>query len=858
MSQPLPIHEIHELFGDAAVAGSRVLLKAPTGSGKSTVVPIWMQQLCASDLTVVVEPRRMAARLLAEWVAQQQGVALGAEVGYAVRYDSKYGEKTRLLYLTDGLFLRMLQENPGLKSIGAVIFDEFHERRLAVDVSLARCLHLQETRRPEMRVVVMSATLATEALAAYLGPRTVELEAKGRTYPVSIHYRSERSDAETQRSGQSRELELWERVGRACLHAVTQPDAGNVLIFLPGVHEIRKTIDWLSQQSALREWEIEPLYSAMPTAAQQRTLAIGSRPKIIVSSNVAETSLTIAGVRTVIDSGLARIALYDPRRGVDTLLIHKISRASADQRAGRAGRTAPGRCYRLWSEASHAQRPAFEEPEVRRIDLAETILQLHAAGFPDARRFRWIDAPSETALARAETLLQHLSACDEQHQLTPQGHAMAELALPPRFAKLLLEGLAQNCVAETAFIAAAVQSEAIFTGKGNVSRRDFHWPGVGTDFAAEYQALMSAQHLQFDPQRCHSAGISARAARELAKGFERMQQIARQRHWPWQAVDFATKAEAVGHAMLSAFSDQLAMRLNQGTLACRVLGQRRGKLDELSVARHGSLFVATEITEVEGRDVVVHLRRATVIEPEWIQQRFPHDCGWHDGVAFDETRKRVIARRELRFHDLVLERKESDQNINPSLAAELLAQRVRDGDIVLKNWDHEVEQWTTRLQCLTTWCPELELPGWSETDRVAAIAQICHGALSAKEVKDAPVWPVLKDWLNHEQHRLLDLHAPEWVRLASNQRAKVTYHAQSDPVIALRVQHLFGIQDTPCVGGGRIPVLIHILAPNQRPWQMTKDLRSFWQHGYLQMRKELAGRYPKHNWPEKPQSSLPS
>lgn len=858
MSPNLPIHEIRTDFLAAAGAGCRVLLKAPTGSGKSTVVPVWMHELIGDQLTVVIEPRRMAARLLSEWVAQQQNVALGADVGYAVRYDTKYGERTRLLYLTDGLFLRMLQENPTLSGIGAVIFDEFHERRLAVDVSLARCLHLQEHARPDLRLTVMSATLSTDALATYLGEKAAVLEAKGRTHPVTIHYRSERTETESRRAGPPREIEIWERVGRVCLEAVQQSDSGNVLIFLPGVHEIRKTIDWLNQQSALRGWDIEPLYSAMTTAAQQRTLAPGTRPKIIVSSNVAETSLTIAGVRTVIDSGLARLSQFDPRRGVDTLLIHKISRASAEQRAGRAGRTAPGRCYRLWSESSHASRLGFDEPEVRRIDLAETLLQLHAAGFADARHFRWLDAPLDSAIERAESLLRHLGACDEHQTLTAEGRAMADLSLPPRFARLLLEGLTQGCLAETAFIAAAVQSELIFSGKGSVSRRDFHWPGVGTDFAAEYQAMESARQLQFDPQRCHSSGISSRAARELAKGYDRMQQLARQRGWPWQNIDFAAKAQAIGQAMLCAFSDQLAMRLNQGTLACRVIGQRRGKLDELSVARHATLFVASEITEVEGRDVTVHLRRATAIEPEWIQQRFPTECRWQDGVAYDETRKRVVSRRELRFHDLVLERKETDQNVNLSLAAELLAQRVLDGEIVLKNWDHEVEQWTTRLQCLSSWYPELELPSWNEQDRIAAIAQICHGAISAKEVKEAAVWPVLKDWLNHEQHRLLDLHAPEWVRLAADKRAKVTYHAQSDPVIALRVQHLFGIHDTPCLAAGRVPVLIHILAPNQRPWQMTKDLRSFWQNGYVQMRKELAGRYPKHAWPEKPQTSQPA
>lgn len=654
--------------------------------------------------------------------------------------------------------------------------------------------------------------------------------------------------------GRMVEPPVWEQVAAACREALADAECGDVLCFLPGMHEIRKTEELLRNASWTRGREIYPLHSSLPPAAQEAAVSSGGPPKIIVSTNVAETSLTIEGVRTVIDAGLARVSGFDARRGIGTLLVKKISRAAADQRAGRAGRTAPGRCFRLWSAADHARREGFEVPEVHRVDLSETTLLLKASGVEDVAEFRWLDAPRPDALERAESLLHGLGATDLHGRLTEEGRAMASLPLEPRFARLMMAGVEHGCVAEMAFVCAAVQGEGIWVGKGGIGMKDFVEVRDYSDFQAEWRGFGSAEAMQFDPRRVSQLGIHGRGAREVAQGFERLKRLALQRGWPVEAVNFEGKKDAVGKAMLAGFSDRLGVRFGEATLACRMVGNRRGKLDEHSAAKRATAFVAAEMTEVEGREVITHLKRATAVELEWLRELFPEDLAEVDEAAWDDTRRRVVGRKQLRFRDLVLESKDVDQNVNLDAAAELLAERVLSGELVLKKWDAAVEQWCARLACLSEWMPELELPTWTDEDKAAAVAQICHGAVSYKEIKERPVWPVLKDWLSAPQQAALEAYAPERLKLANGQTPKVTYEAGQDARIGLRVRDLFGVWETPRIAGGKVPVLVHVQAPNQRPWQMTKDLESFWTSGYAQMRKDLAGRYPKHPWPEDPRA----
>lgn len=851
----MPVHEIEAELKEALREenGARVLLKAPTGSGKSTAVPGMLADLGLGGRILVIEPRRMAARMLARWVAKLRGTRVGEAVGHAVRFDTQYGAQTQIIYLTDGVFQRWLQDDPRLKGVAAVVFDEFHERRLTVDVALGRCLDLQENDRPDLRILVMSATLETANLAEFLDP-VIPLEAGGRTYPVEITHVSSNPTASRARGGPVREIPVWDRVAKACQKALADPDCGDILCFLPGMYEIRRTVEVLSRSTWAGSCAVLPLHGGLKPEAQEAAVGPNPRRKIIVSTNVAETSLTIEGVRTVIDAGLARVASFDPRRGIGTLLIQKISRAAADQRAGRAGRTAPGRCFRLWSEADHGRREAFETPEVHRVDLAEAVLLLKASGVREVAGFRWLEPPTPEGLRKAEGLLHDLGATDGQGGLTETGKAMAELPLEPRFARLMLAGVEQGCVAEMAFVCAAVQGEGVWVGrKGGMS--DFVRDDDYTDFQAEWRGYESAVAMSFDPRRVSQIGVSGRGCREIQHSFDRLKRLALKRGWPWKGVDFEDRREAVSTAMLIGFSDQLGVQRAGTTLACRLVGQRKGRLDEQSAVRDAPAFVAAEITEVEGKDLVVHLRRVTAVDLTALRRVFPDDLSEGEGAAWDERRRRAVARHERRFRDLVLESRDSDQGADLDAAASLLAERVIAGELVLKKWDHEVEQWCARLAGLSEWMPELELPGWSDGDREMAVAQICHGSVSYKEIKDAPVWPVLKDWLSAAQRGALDSYAPPRIKLPTGREVKVRYEQGKEPVIGLMVRDLFGVWETPTIAGGRVPVLVEVQAPNRRPWQVTKDLESFWARGYAQMRKDLAGRYPKHPWPEDPKAA---
>ncbi len=837
----LPVHTLREKLLRAVEDGGRLLLRAPTGSGKSTCIPPMLLDGGVKGLIVVVQPRRIAARMLARHVAALRGGAVGGEIGFVVRFENNMSSQTRVVFVTDGVLQRWLQDDPTLAKVGSVVFDEFHERRIASDVALAKCLNLQDGKRPDLKIVVMSATLEVAGLKEYLAPCDV-LEAKGRAYPVAISYHPTGG----QRGRQ--EVKIWDRVAAVVREEISREEAGHVLVFLPGVHEIRRSIELIKRASWSRGWDVCPLYSGLSAKQQDAAVALGGNPRIIVSTNVAETSLTIDGVRTVIDSGLARVARYDAVRGLDTLMIEKISRASADQRAGRAGRTAPGRCVRLWSESDHGRRPAFDLPEISRVDLAEVILSLKSTGVVDVRGFRWLDIPDPHAVDVAEKLLKQLRALDTEGKITPDGKIMARFSLHPRYARLLLAGKKSDCVAEAGFIAAAVQGEGVFLrGRDSRGREDFTEPSDTHDFIAEWRAYQVACDMDFDPRRCGQSGILARGAREVHQSLKQLKSAVSRWGWSWRSVDFENKQEAVNRAMLAAFSDRLAVRLGAATLACRVVGGRRGKLNSHSSVKGAQAFVATEITEVEGREVVVYLNRCAEISLDDLRMLFPDEFREHEGAIYDEPTRRVVNRRELCFRDLVIESKEGGE---PPMAdaARLLAERVACGELKMKYWDQGVERWIARLVNLRHWMPEMELPSFNEDDKLMVLEEVCQGAKSYKDIKNRKIMPVLNKWLSAAQQAVLDAYAPLEVTLSNGRKAKVRYTRDAAPWIALKMQHLYDVHELPEIAQGNVKLIIHILAPNQRPWQVTDDIKGFWENGYPQMKKDLAGRYPKHEW----------
>ena len=834
----LPIQSLRAEIGQAVKNSGRLLLRAPTGSGKSTCVPTMLLDAQVEGLIVVVQPRRIAARLLARHVAHLRGRRLGGEVAHVVRFENTMSKDTRIVYVTDGVLQRWLQEDETLPNVGAVIFDEFHERRIASDVALARCLNLQDGLRSDLKVVIMSATLETGGLREYLDPCEI-LEAEGRTFPVDIKYQ-----AVSQPSARSREG-IWDHVAGAVREEIQRDDVGHVLVFLPGVYEIRRAVELVERASWSRGWKVCPLYSGLSPKLQDEAVAPGGSPRIIIATNVAETSLTIDGVRTVIDAGQARVARYDAGRGIDTLMVEKISRASADQRAGRAGRTAPGRCLRLWSENDHGQRDAFELPEIKRVDLAEVVLSLKVAGVSKVEDFRWLEVPEMNALETAHDLLRELGAIDQDDSVTDRGKLMASFPLHPRYGRLLLAGQESGCLKEAAFIAAAVQSEGVFVrGKGGA--KEFSEASDVTDFAAEWRAFRVARDMNFDPRRCGDYGIMARGARELDKSLGQLEGLCKRLD-----IHFSNNEEFdqrfVSQAVLVALSDRLAMQMGSATLSCNVVGNRKGKIDADSVAKGAKTFIAAEITEVGGRDVNVHLNRCTVVTSVDLAKHFPDDFQDIDLASYDETSRRVVRKRQVLFRDLVIESKEGGE---PPLAdaANLLAERVVSGELKLNEWDRAVEQWVARLVNLTEWMPEMELPGFSDDDYQMVIEEVCQGAKSYKEIKNRKVLPVLSKWLSAPQKAVLDSYAPTEVKLSNGKSAKVKYKRGVEPWIAMKMQHLYDVEELPKIADGKVGLLVHLLAPNQRPWQVTGDLKGFWERGYPQMKKDLAGRYPKHEW----------
>jgi ATP-dependent helicase HrpB len=818
---------------------NRVILQAPTGSGKSTQVPQYLldDNLAGEGRIVVLQPRRLAARLLAKRVAEERHVALGAQVGFHYRLENVSSRDTRILYVTEGILLRQMQENPALPGISVLVFDEFHERHLEGDLALARARQIQQTIRPELKIIVMSATLETRLLSEYLAPCKV-LESDGKMFPVSIEYLSKSDDAP-----------VWELAAEACQRAVNTCPEGDVLIFMPGAFEIQRTLNAIRDRLGAREFAFHALHGELPAAEQDAAVSPGGKRKVIVSTNVAETSLTIDGVRVVIDSGLARVARFDPHRGINTLLIEKISRASAQQRLGRAGRTAEGHCIRLWTQPDHDQRPAQTLPEIRRLELSGALLTLKASGIEDLEHFPWVEAPEAKSFARGRQLLGDLGALDHDEALTATGRRMASFPTHPRYARMLLAAHELGCVRAAALIAALSQSRGILVRSGGRRMDETREEVLGGEPASDFFLLMRAwryaQQNHFDPQRCGALGIHGGAAREVAGTLEQLLRIAERA--ALDVSDKPAKAEAIQRCVLTGFSDQLARRIDRGTLRCRLIHQRSGELARESVVREGDLLVAAEIREVESRDELrVLLSLATTVEESWLRDAFPEDFAEGAETLFEPNLRRVVTRRTRLFRDLVLDYTEQDAT-DAGEAARLLAEEVISGRLPLKNWDDAVEQWFVRLECLRGWMPELELPAADEEARRTMIGQLCHGAFTYKGIKDVEVWPVLKDWVSSQGQRWLDQLAPERIELPGGRKAKVIYTVESPPMTAARIQDLYGVTSLT-VAKGRSPVTIQILAPNQRPVQITSDLAGFWKEGYPKIKQELQRRYPKHEW----------
>ena len=843
----LPIFEIERALVSEATHCNRLVITAPTGSGKSTQVPQMLldHRLLgdAGGQVIILQPRRLPTRMLAARVAKERGVRLGDEVGHQIRFDDVSSARTRIKYETEGILLRQMLGNPRLDGVSAIIFDEFHERHLYGDITLARALDLQEKLRPDLKLIVMSATLDVGPLEKYLSPCSV-LASQGRTYSVQVDYLAQATGGG--------ETPPWELAAQAFDQAIGEGAEGDVLVFMPGASEIGRTVQAIGQSSRSRGFIVLPLHGELAVADQDAAVARYDQRKVVVATNVAESSLTIDGIRVVIDSGLARIPRFDPYRGINTLLVENISRASADQRAGRAGRTAPGRCIRLWSEQEHRGRAPQEVPEVCRLDLAEVVLTLKAGGVEDVRAFRWFDAPEPRTLDRAEVLLRDLGALDAKTgSVTELGRRMLAFPVHPRYSRMLLAANEFGCVRSVALIASLTQGRNMLLrrqgGEVRGDRDDLLGDESESDFFILMRAWSYAEKNGFDINKCRRLGLHAQSARQVRPLFDYFLGIARGQGL--RIEDSAASNEAIQQCVLTGFSDQLARRMDKGTLRCAVVHGRKGTLARESVVQGSPLFVAAEIREIEGRDreLNVLLSLCTAVEPEWLKKLFPDDFSERRSVEWDAETRRVLGRRETLFRDLVLESRPLDQPPADEAAA-MLAEEVIKGTLVLKQWDQAVEQWILRVNRLAGWCPDLRLPTITDDGRQAMIQQVCLGGVSYKDIKDKDVWPVVKSWLTHAQQAMVEKYVPERIELSNGRRAKIAYAVDRDPSIAVKIQDLYDVVDTPRIAMGRVRLVVQILGPNQRPVQVTQDLANFWKEHYPRVKQELKRKYPKHEW----------
>ena len=844
MADHLPIYEIERDIIARLQADRRLILSAPTGSGKSTQVPQMLLKhgLLGDGQVVVLQPRRLATRLLAKRVAQELGVKLGEEVGYQIRFENVTSAKTKIRFVTEGVLLRQLIDDPQLHGVSAILFDEFHERHLYGDITLARALDLQEQHRLDLKLCVMSATLNAGELEKYLSP-CATLASQGRTFPVEVEYLAHRVGL----NGPP----VWELAAEQFSRYVNAGGEGDVLVFMPGGFEISQTIEAIRSTREAKGFIVLPLHGELQPKDQDAAVARYSQRKVVVATNVAETSITIDGVRLVIDCGLARIARYDSNRGINTLLIEKISQANADQRTGRAGRTAPGTCVRLWSRPEHDERAPHEMPEIRRLDLSEVVLTLKAAGVDDLRKFRWLEKPDEISLTHAEELLEDLGAIGHDKKITAIGRKMLAFPLHPRYARMLLAAQEYGCVYQACLVAALTQGRDLLLrncGKDvDSAREDLLGEKTSSDFWILMRAWSFAFNNQFRMDACRKLGIHAVTAKQVGPLFEQFLRIAKDEGLDTKPNE--VKDENLQKCILIGFSDRVTRRLDEGTLRCELVHGRRGVLARESKVQHTPLFVVAEIREVEGRDREVNtiLSLATAIEVEWLKELFPDDIKSDVHVQFDAREKRVLAAELLRFRDLALAAKRIDPP-PADASARLLTEEIIAGRLLLPNWDHHVEQWLARLNLLCKECADLQLPAITEDDKKHIIAELCHGAVSYKEIKEREVKPVVMSWLSPAQRELLDKHAPERLTLPNGRTPKVNYEPGRAPFISLRIQELYDVNQTPKIALARVPVTVHILTPGMKPIQVTQDLASFWREHYPKIKSELARKYPKHLW----------
>ncbi|KAF0218552.1 MAG: ATP-dependent helicase [Geobacteraceae bacterium] len=836
----LPIDEVLPQLLTALENHSAAVLQAPPGAGKTTRVPLALlnEPFLKNKRIVMLEPRRLAAANAARWMASCLGEEVGRTVGYAIRFERKVSPATRIEVVTEGILTNRLQSDPLLEEVGVVIFDEFHERNLNADLALALCLDVQKGVREDLKIIVMSATLEGGPIARLLGDAPV-ITSQGKSYPVEIRY-LEREE----------EGDCAETAYRAIRRAMGETE-GDILVFLPGAGEIRRCRKFLEETLDTQPPPlICPLYGDLPFAAQEQAIMPAGRRKVVLATNIAETSLTIEGVCVVIDSGWSRRQQFDPASGLDRLVTVRVSAASAEQRTGRAGRLGPGVCYRLWSE--HTQRTLIPSapPEIRTSDLTSLALDLARWGISDAETLSWLDSPSPAALAEGRRLLITLGALDRQGLITGTGREMAALPVHPRLAHLLKAAHRRGYGALACDLAALLSERDIFRGNrpaaGNyVSDSDMldrvealaHWRKRGL-------AGTGAAPGEVDLHAC-------KAVDRVAMHFRRLLGI--------KDAPATASAVIVGLMLAWAYPDRIARQREPGSDRYLLANGRGGRLSQRSALRDQTYIVAVAMEGGERGDGMIHLASAIALEA--VRTECAANIVRQRMVVWDDVEGRVTACEEERFHALVL----SSRPITPSedeVRSALLKGIIEGRGLTVLNWTPQAAQFQARVLFLAKLFPTSGWPDLSTGRLIETLAEwlgpCLNGIKSLSALSGVDILPALKGLLTWEQVRKLDEGAPTHLQAPSGSRVAVLYSPDGPPVLAVKLQELFGLADTPTVAWGKVPVLLHLLSPARRPIQVTQDLKNFWNTVYPEVKKELKGRYPKHPWPDDPWRAVPT
>lgn len=831
---PLPIDAVIPQLLAAVERCGAVVLTAPPGSGKTTRVPAALVDHGLDGEVWVLQPRRLAARAAARRVAFERNGRVGDEVGYQVRHDRQTSSGTRIRFVTEGVLLRKLLHDPFLPDVAAIVLDEFHERSLEADLTLAMLAEVRNTVREDLTVLVMSATLDPSPIVAFLEP-CESVTAEGRLHDVHVEH------VPVARA-MGRE-DLPQSV-RSAVSTALDATTGDVLVFLPGVGEIQRSLSALEDSSRRAGVAVLPLHGQLSPREQDAAIVRGSSRKIVLATNVAETSITIEGVTAVVDSGLVRILRHDVGRGLDRLELQRISRASAEQRRGRAGRTGPGVCYRLWSVAEDRGLAPFEVPEIRRLDLAGVALQVRSFAARDPREFGWFEAPGAMALDLADDLLGMLGAVDARG-ITDVGKAMLRHPLHPRLARMMEEGSRRGCPHAAAEFAALLSERDLLSRRGDGRHRE-----KPADLFALRSTLLELEDAGFSNATARSLGVDVRAARAVAKARD---QIARGAEADREGItqDDLTKT------LLAGYPDRVSKRTSEHETEGVMATGRGFRLTMRDHEDLGELLLALQVREsgdrTQSRSLV---DLACPLREDWLDDVFPGAIRDEETADFHGVRGTVTAVRRRWFGRLVLEERTGGR-VDPDRVHDLLAAQLREDPWRYLGAQKDLRAFLCRLAWLREQLPEGNFPAITDSDIADAAVSLSAGMTRLSAIADVPVLDVLIHGLDREVQARLRTHAPERVTLPSGRQARIDYDSGPEPFVAARLQEFFGLRETPSLAGGRVPLLLHLLAPNHRPVQITRDLASFWANVYPGVRSELRRRYPKHAWPEDPIAAQP-